>query len=87
MTDQAEYYHQDNWGGKKCKPGNKHEPKRCDYHPKHFWCRTCEGFYGVPHDGIHEGPKKHPLDNPSNCVCRPCRELLVARATHQPPKG
>ena len=79
MADHAEYYHPDNWGGKKCKPGNTVAPTRCDYHAAHFWCRTREGFYGVPHDFIHEGPVAHPLTNPHNCVCRPCRDLVAAR--------
>ena len=81
MEDRADYYLPDPQGDRKCKPGNKHEPQRCDYHPKHYWCVTCEGFYGVPHDFIHEGPNKHPMAAPRNCACRPCMDLVASRAS------
>lgn len=44
---------------------------------KHY-CETCNGFYGVPHETIHEPRFKHPDYAPIGggmvCACRPCRE-------------
>ena len=81
MSDRADYYPPDPRGDRKCKPGNKHEPKRCAYHAEHFWCGTCEGFYGVPHDFMHEGPGAHPLRTADFCVCRLCQQRVVLRQT------
>lgn len=40
------------------------------------YCEICDGYYGVPHDNIHTGPRPHPLrDWPASvCACRPCQE-------------
>lgn len=63
----------------KCRPGGKTYPSKCDFHGKHHYCDTCEGFYGVPHDGIHEGDNAHPVPGRAkDCVCRPCQKYMAA---------
>lgn len=60
-----------------CEAGQPVPPLGCDRHQEHYWCETCRGFYGVPHDGIHAGPDAHPATFTSErnqCACRPCKE-------------
>lgn len=59
-----------------CEAGQSMPPDGCERHREHWWCETCRGFYGVPHDGIHEGPNAHPpLGIEQNqCACRPCKK-------------
>ena len=70
----------------RCKPGTTDDPTgKCTWHPRHHWCNTCEGFYGVPHDSIHEDiPVRaaHPYGNRDvrQCACRPCRIEVIRRA-------
>jgi hypothetical protein len=62
----------------RCRPGGTSRPTRCGWHVEHHWCDTCEGWYGVPHDGIHQGPDAHPqtLSKAVGCACRPCRQAV-----------
>ena len=73
----ADYYSPYPDGSLRCKPGNARLPRKCSWHPEHHWCETCEGFYGVPHDNIHEGPSAHPTTNAHQCACRPCVEATA----------
>lgn len=59
----------------KCEAGTKIDPSAwCTWHGYHYWCATCQGFYGVPHVGIHEGPNKHPnYRDSATCACRVCK--------------
>lgn len=60
-----------------CEAGQSLPPIGCERHSDHYWCETCRGFYGVPHDVIHEGPNAHPATFPgerNQCACRPCKE-------------
>lgn len=34
----------------RCTAGQRIEPRGCIRHGKHYWCRACKGYYGVPHD-------------------------------------
>lgn len=43
MTTEVEVDH-------RCKPGLREVDQDCNRHPKHYWCKHCKGFYGVPHD-------------------------------------
>jgi hypothetical protein len=59
-----------------CEAGQPAPPVGCERHRDHYWCGTCEGHYGVPHDGIHEGDDAHPWGNlwdRRQCACRPCK--------------
>jgi hypothetical protein len=56
----------------RCEPGEREMPVDCMRHSNHYFCRTCEGYYGVPHDGIHTGPDKHPNRFYRDCACRMC---------------
>ena len=60
----------------RCEPGEKTDPTgHCERHGPHHFCETCEGYYGVPHTGIHEGPHAHPNQftfRVDGCVCRIC---------------
>jgi hypothetical protein len=84
MSERADYYAPDWRGHRRCRPGNTVMPNVCDYHLKHYWCTTCEGYYGVPHDFIHEGPDAHPVWPYSECACRPCQENQNATAGDTP---
>jgi hypothetical protein len=62
-----------------CVAGQRTFPDAWTWH-NHHWCNTCEGWYGVPHDGIHAGPDAHPhaaLHNPRQCACRPCQDYIA----------
>lgn len=52
-------------------PDDDREPEDLKY------CATCNGFYHVRHEMIHEYPQEHPEGGPRSlvCSCRPCREL------------
>jgi hypothetical protein len=59
----------------RCHPGETELPTDCERHREHYWCATCAGYYGVPHDGgMHEGPFAHPnqFSGWRDCVCRMC---------------
>ncbi len=59
-----------------CEAGQRDEPIGCERHRDHHWCTTCQGYYGVPHDGIHSGDSAHPWGNlfgRNQCACRPCK--------------
>ena len=43
-----------------CEAGQADRPVGCEHHDEHHWCSTCRGWYDVPHDGIHDGPPRHP---------------------------
>jgi len=66
-------------GEHRCKPGRKTVDRRCTWHSEHFWCKDCEGYYGVAHDGECHTARKgrggvingHP--SPA-CACRWCVE-------------
>jgi hypothetical protein len=65
------------WGWEwQCQPGQVYLPIGCERHPDHFFCPTCEGFYGVPHTGMHDGIGQHPRGGSSDwmCACRPCKK-------------
>ena len=67
------------WGTEfRCTAGQTPEPSGCERHSSHHYCKTCEGWYGVPHDRIHEGVNKHPRWD-MDCACRPCRDAARAR--------
>lgn len=34
-----------------------------------YWCKVCEGYYGVPHGSIHE-ERRHS----AHCACAPCQK-------------
>jgi hypothetical protein len=76
----------------RCEPGETTNPTGvCERHPHHYWCSTCLGFYGVPHDGMHEGRNAHP-NTPSarDCACRICtnwRAQIAARQDRRCPDG
>lgn len=64
----------------RCEPGETTYPTNCERHSEHHWCNTCEGYYGVPHDGgIHEGPFAHPnqFSDFRQCACRKCKDLVA----------
>ena len=65
----------------RCTAGQIKYPERCTWHPDHHWCEVCQGWYGVHHDGIHEGPGMHPRGywEATQCACRPCK-TYAARA-------
>ena len=58
----------------RCEPGEAN-PAGCEWHPQHYFCRVCDGFYGAPHDGIHDGASAHPRSmwQAEQCACRPCK--------------
>lgn len=60
--------------GLRCKAGVPSEPTLCDWHSTHHYCAICEGWYGVPHDEIHNGPDAHPTANSrwDGCACALC---------------
>ena len=63
-----------------CTAGQEDKPVGCERHSNHFWCTTCEGYYGVPHTDIHTGRNKHPEGSRYEyCACRPCREDRAQR--------
>lgn len=64
-----------------CDAGQPVEPYGCERHSEHHWCDTCRGFYGVPHDGIHDGPNAHPRgpSDAEQCACRPCKDYTAGR--------
>lgn len=67
----------DEWS---CEAGQEAEPTGCERHSNHYWCDTCQGYYGVPHDGIHSGRNKHPEGSRYEyCACRPCQEDRAKR--------
>ena len=73
-----------------CNPGEAGDPGRsCTVHGgEHHYCATCKGWYGVPHDRIHEdGPVRsaHPCGRlGDHCACRPCRtyDAMTLEARH-----
>ncbi|MEV8610246.1 hypothetical protein AB0383_20365 [Amycolatopsis sp. NPDC051373] len=58
----------------RCEPGEKFLPVDCTRHSNHYWCATCAGYYGVPHNLIHTGRDKHPNRFYRDCACRVCRD-------------
>lgn len=62
-----------------CTAGQTTMPTECDRHASHHWCGVCEGFYGVPHIGIHTGLMAHPisLHSAQQCACRPCQQYTA----------
>ena len=68
-----------------CLPGQQTKPTDCNRHADHYWCKTCEGFYGVPHTGMHEPGSRHgnDLHMAQQCACRPCQQL-AAQHTEEP---
>lgn len=61
----------------RCLAGQPRYPSRCTRHHEHFWCDTCEGHYGVPHDEFTHGKWSGSHGGFGQCVCRPCRELTA----------
>jgi len=61
---------------KRCTAGQTERPDDCTWHHTHHWCVFCEGWYGVPHTRVHDGPNRHPQSpwEAEQCACRPCRE-------------
>lgn len=56
-----------------CETGQTAEPVGCQRHSTHHYCGTCEGWYGVPHTGMHTGRNPHPHTSWGQyCACRPC---------------
>lgn len=69
----------------RCEPGEKNYPADCQRHQKHYWCVTCAGFYGVPHDRMHT--PGHVDRNFRNCACRLCvnrRAEIASRQASRP---
>lgn len=66
-----------------CTAGQATIPTDCGRHANHHWCGVCEGFYGVPHTGVHDGPRRHPRDlwSARMCACRPCKQYVAERET------
>lgn len=66
--------------GTRCTAGQEDEPTLCGWHHSHTYCQTCDGWYGVSHEGIHNGPMAHPrsLHEARQCACRPCREYVTS---------
>lgn len=66
-----------------CTAGQAIMPTECARHHEHFWCAVCEGFYGVPHTGMHDGPNAHPRDlwSAQQCACRPCQQYAAQSET------
>lgn len=64
----------------RCEPGETTYPSACQRHPAHYWCPTCRGYYGVPHDGgIHTGRSAHPNHRGVHeCACRVCKDHVAA---------
>ena len=58
-----------------CEAGQADRPVGCERHDEHHWCSTCRGWYDVPHDGIHDGPPRHPnaARQSAHSACHPCR--------------
>lgn len=65
----------------RCLAGQPTYPRKCTRHHEHFWCPTCEGYYGVPHDEFTHGKWSGRHGSPGQCVCRPCREEHAAHLT------
>jgi hypothetical protein len=71
-----------------CTPGQGTWPDWCDRHSHHYWCRVCDGYYGVPHSGEHGSPDMHGPDSrhgrdrhlAEQCACRPCKQLVSGGA-------
>lgn len=56
-----------------CEPGEATDSTgHCERHSSHYFCETCQGYYGVPHTGIHEGEDAHPNRFYWDCACRMC---------------
>ena len=64
-------------GNDYCNPGEPSDPgESCSWHPEHYYCEVCLGWYGASHDGTHGGTGygwPHPGSRPDQCACRPCR--------------
>lgn len=67
-----------------CEAGQFDQPIGCERHRDHHWCEFCLGFYGVPHDGIHEYPTAHPR-GAGRCACRPCKKAAADGREPSPP--
>ena len=63
-----------------CDAGQRDKPVGCERHRDHYYCVTCVGWYGVPHDRIHTGDGKHPRWDIQHCACRPCRDAKATKA-------
>lgn len=65
-----------------CIPGQTTMPTDCTRHHSHHWCSVCEGFYGVPHTGMHEPGSRHgnDLHMARQCACRPCQQFAARHA-------
>lgn len=67
----------------RCKPGLREVDQDCNWHSKHYWCKFCKGFYGVPHDfGCHtrqQAETGYVVRLPDHCACRYCENDRAAR--------
>lgn len=61
----------------RCTPGQTDKPtaETCERHSDHYWCGTCQGWYGVPHNfGMHNPGHGHDgVSWTRGCACRPCQ--------------
>ena len=61
-------------GNDYCNPGEPSDPgESCSWHPEHYYCEVCLGWYGASHDGTHGGTGygwPHPGSRPDQCACR-----------------
>jgi hypothetical protein len=67
-----------------CAAGQTTMPTDCTRHYSHHWCGFCEGFYGVPHAGMHEpgSPHGNNLHLARQCACRPCQQFVAGHDAH-----
>jgi hypothetical protein len=66
----------------RCEAGQATDPTGyCERHSRHYFCGTCQGYYGVPHAGIHSGPGAHPhYRDARTCACRVCKDYVAQLA-------
>ena len=60
-----------------CVPGESWDTTgHCARHARHHYCETCQGWYGVRHEGIHPA---HPTWESIRigCACRPCQDATL----------
>lgn len=65
------------WGGAEweCTAGQTQRPIGCQRHAHHYYCETCNGHFGTPHDGVHTGSRAHVIGGTFDrlCACTPCK--------------
>lgn len=66
---------------RRCEPGETDYPADCERHAEHYWCTTCGGYYGVPHNNLHT--PGHVDRWFRDCACRMCVNRRAEQSTQQ----